>query len=165
MFNTENQNENIQIEEKPQPLIERLKSRVWKVRQDAFVELSALLEEGTDLEDLKGELEKEFHKFIADSNPGAQDKAIQALSIFIEKSGGQALDLKEVTTALVEKGYTAKGKVPALALQVLMDLFEKNDRNLISETLRQMLSLKNQKVFNFSYSVCFCFNFCHYRIA
>ena len=96
--------ENQKMEESQAPLASRIKSKVWKNRQRAFEELCQIFQNKSESDPIFNEFTGEFVIFVGDSNPGCQEKALQAVFYWLEKSKSVSFDVKEFTKVLIDKG-------------------------------------------------------------
>jgi len=128
------------------PLSSRVKSKVWKVRQSAFEELIRTFNDAKPKDSVFYEYSGELSKFIADANPGAQEKAIEALKIYLQKQGTDSLDTRSTLKTLIDKALgPGKPSVKKTSNEVLCLLFEKGDNQAIYDAINDSINHKNQK--------------------
>jgi cytoskeleton-associated protein 5 len=128
------------------PLESRLESKVWKTRALALEELAKLLrsEDSPPFDQfLSG-----VHKYIGDSNPGAQEKGIDVLSIYIEKRPDMITSVSEdLVKNLVEKGVAnMKTNIKNASLENLLNLFGAHTGNFEPFVNGLLSSLNNKNV-------------------
>ena len=130
---------------------ERLKSKLWKTRQQALAELIKVFEAaGTEIAIFQEYLE-DFPRLASDSNLSAQEKSLEAFYLLLTKTGKKCLqqgfDCKNFAKTIVEKGYiTGKAGLKQATASIICFFFEKIDAQMLLETLLELLSHKNQKV-------------------
>jgi len=128
------------------PLSSRVKSKVWKVRQTAFEELIKIFTDASPKDSIFYDYAGDLSKFIADANPGAQEKAIEALKIYLQKQGTDSLDTKSTLKVLIDKALgPGKPSVKKTSNEVLCLLFEKGDNQAIYDAINDSINHKNQK--------------------
>ena len=137
-------------DEETGPLAVRVKSKVWKTRNNAFEELCKKFEESSANDQIFYEYSSDLPKFIADSHPGAQEKALNTFKIYIEKLNGLgSLDSKDCIKILIDKAIApGKSNIKKLSLDILCLIFEKSDKSGCFEGLIDSINSKNQKVIN-----------------
>ena len=95
-----------QEKEETGPLEKRIDSKTWKTRCKAYEELTGILKSNPDgpYSDFSGGLVK----YISDSNPGAQEKGLDLLAVYIQNQPEIVLAHCEgITKALIEKGMAS----------------------------------------------------------
>eukprot|EP00284_Hemiselmis_tepida_P012784 CAMPEP_0174938672 /NCGR_PEP_ID=MMETSP1355-20121228/64220_1 /TAXON_ID=464990 /ORGANISM="Hemiselmis tepida, Strain CCMP443" /LENGTH=128 /DNA_ID=CAMNT_0016185621 /DNA_START=55 /DNA_END=437 /DNA_ORIENTATION=+ len=103
------------------PLGQRLESKTWKTRTEAYEELAKLFEAGDEA--AFEEYAESLSKFLKDSNVNAQDKAIEAASAFARKAptGTIARVAGAMMGVAVDKAFgQAKCKAKAQELAMLL---------------------------------------------
>ena len=129
------------------PLADRLKSKVWKIRQQAFEELTVVID-GMEPDLLISTYNiSELSKYISDANPGAQEKALIAYKAYLNKVKRLEEELDEPVKILFEKVLvSAKANIKKLGTEILFDFFEKttNFKGLSSNFLG-LFNNKNPK--------------------
>ena len=140
------------------PLSERLKSKIWKTRQIALDELIKLYSSATDPKDeVFAQFLEDFQRLAADSNLVAQEKALEAFKILIEKSDLAVFcgfKTKEILKVAIEKAYASgKNVLKEHVLSIVCFFYVKLDRRIVIETLLEGLPHKNHKVYIFSYVI------------
>ena len=88
------------------PLDQRLVSKVWNVRAQAFEELTSLFKFATSKHDEAfREHASSFGKYLQDANPGALEKVLDSLEAFTDKCDSKvvAANQNDYIKALVEK--------------------------------------------------------------
>lgn len=90
---------------------------------------------------------EEWPKLLNDNNPGSQEKALQAFSLFIKKAPRKSietrLDGKESVRVLIDKCIApGKKNIMKLAFDLLCDVFEKRDKQEMFEVLVELLKNK-----------------------
>jgi len=129
------------------PLSTRVKSKVFKIRQNAFTELATKFKESSPEDPIFQEYASQFPIFINDSHPGAQEKALEAIKTYLEKSIDLNLDIKTILTTLCDKAIgPGKTHIKKLSFEILTILFEKADKKPIFDALIESMNHKNQKV-------------------
>jgi len=129
------------------PLQNRIKSKVWKVRQTAFEELAEKFREADKDDDIFDEYKGELPKLLGDSNPGAQEKAIDAFKGYLEKRNGSGIDGKSVIKNLIDKALApGKPNIKKITLEVICLMFEHMEKKEIIEGVVDSINHKNQKV-------------------
>lgn len=128
------------------PLATRVKSKVWKIRQTAFEELAQKFQEADVSDPIFEEYRSDLEKFIADSNPGAQEKALDALKTYLQKKNGASLDTNNLVKTLIDKALgPAKPNTKALSNEILCLIYENMDKPAIFEGIIDSINQKNQK--------------------
>ena len=116
------------------PLNQRAASKNWKTRSQAYHEI---------LEDLK--LTQSFptyssslHKFLSDSNPNPQEKALEILSYYLTNSSASLLyDCESITRALIEKHISgARNSFKEKAKELLSSLYLVDKERVLGELLK-----------------------------
>ena len=86
-------------------LAERLKNKNIKTRLEAFTELLKLFMDAGNSDNTISEHYNKFSKYIADTHPGIQEKALESLLVLIGKSPPQIEpSLTELINSLIERG-------------------------------------------------------------
>ena len=137
-----------------EPLSHRVKSKIFKVRQEAFEELAKLLK-NPDSNEVFPEYCDILPKSINDSNPAAQEKALLAFQALLScpsanKSYFQGLEYTEVVKTLIDKCLgQGKPNVKTVAGEILQLLFEKSltsqNQQAVIDGIVWSLGQKNQK--------------------
>ena len=128
------------------PLEKRIRSKIVKTRQNAFDELAKLIEAADEGEGIVHEYAGEFIKFIAESNPAAQEKAICAAKAYLAKVSAPSIDTKNFVKVLIDKALgPAKPNTKKVSNEVLCLLFEKCDKTTLFEGITDSIGHKNQK--------------------
>lgn len=111
------------------PLEKRIQSKTWKSRCKAYEELTALLKDNPD--GPFADYANGLVKYISDSNPGAQEKALDLMKVYLEKQPDMLLGHSEgLVKALVEKGMaSAKASIKNESLVIVLDLFSVHKDN------------------------------------
>ena len=129
------------------PLASRLKSKIFKTRQQAYEELAELFKSKENNENSAAEHINELPEFIIDSNPGAQEKALICMKTYLENTERVGFSLRDCLKALFEKCLSqTKPSLKRCSNDILLGLFEKGDRSVVIEVTIEMLQNKNQKV-------------------
>ena len=129
------------------PLQNRIKSKVWKVRQTAFEELAEKFREADKEDFIFDEYRGELPKLLGDANPGAQEKAIDAFKVYLEKRNGSGIDGKSVIKNLIDKALApGKPNIKKITLEVICLMFEHMEKKEIIEGVVDSINHKNQKV-------------------
>ena len=93
------------------------------------------------------EYSNDLPKFINDANPGAQEKAIEALRVYVERRNGSGIEAKNVVKTLVDKALApGKPNIKKITLETLCIMFEKMNKQEILDGLVDSINNKNQKV-------------------
>ena len=134
------------------PLSERLKSKIWKIRQLAFEELAINFEE-MDFSTINSMFSFiEMTKFIGDSNPGSQEKALLAYKIYLNKLKKIEENLEETFKILFEKVLITQ-KMKKIGIETLFLIFEKSaDKKDFSSVFLTLLTNKNPKTVSITIS-------------
>ena len=137
-----------QEKEETGPLEKRIDSKTWKTRCKAYEELTGILKSNPDgpYSDFSGGLVK----YISDSNPGAQEKGLDLLAVYIQNQPEIVLAHCEgITKALIEKGMaSAKPSIKTESSNLILDLFSVHRDNFegFQQGLLSSLNNKNIKV-------------------
>ena len=111
------------------PLEDRLVSKTWNTRADAYKELEALFkkEEHGSRSQLFKDYSSKMATFLADSNPGALEKAIELFTAFVDRCDPKILsyEQKGYFKPLIEKclGH-AKSNIKAKSNETFLLMFE-----------------------------------------
>ena len=128
------------------PLEKRISSKAWKSRCKAYEELTGILKSDPNgpYSDYSGGL----IKYISDSNPGAQEKGLELLKVYIQNQPELTLTYCEgLTKALIEKGMaSAKASIKTESSIILLDLFAIHRDNFESFTQGLIASLNNKNI-------------------
>jgi len=128
-----------------QPLNERVKSKIWKVRQLAYEELTNQFRDSTD-ESIFQEYAEDMIKLVADANPGAQEKAIEAFKAFAENYEPFKYEARDILKTLIEKALApGKPTIKKSANEAICSIFEKGGSQAVSDAVIDCFSHKNQK--------------------
>lgn len=105
------------------PIGKRINSKNWKTRSRAYEELTGLLDSADS--ELFIEHASAVHKYLADSHPGAQEKAFDVAKVFVKRNPELLLGFSEsIVKVLVEKGMTSgKLLVKNETCSVISDFF------------------------------------------
>ncbi|KAK9131718.1 hypothetical protein Scep_011246 [Stephania cephalantha] len=136
-------------EAKKLPWEDRLLHKNWKVRNDANIDLAALMDSITDPKDPRlREFGPLFRKTVADSNAPVQEKALDALIAFLRAADADAgRYAKEVCDAIAAKCLTGRPKtveksqaifllwVELEATEVFLDVMEKAIKNKVAKAV------------------------------
>jgi hypothetical protein len=130
----------------------RLQSKVWKVRQQAFEDLANAYETAAKGDEIYTQYEKELPKFLSESNAAAQEKALLALKIWLEKTSAPInFDVKEAVKTLIDKALSsAKPTGKKLCNEIICLFFERNEKANLNEAIIACLHHKTPKVQSFS---------------
>lgn len=130
------------------PLEKRIQSKTWKSRCKAYEELTAILK--TNPDGPFGDYANGLVKYISDSNPGAQEKALDLMKVYVEKQPDMLLAYSEgLVKALVEKGMaSAKASIKTESSALVLDLFSVHKDNFegFISGLISVIGNKNIKV-------------------
>lgn len=137
-----------------EPLSNRIKSKIWKIRQEAFEELTQLFKNSSPSDEIFIEYSLSLPKLINDSNPASQEKALIAFQTYLEKCPSSKIsniDFCETVKTLIDKCLSpGKPTIKLISNEVLLSLFEKaetlNTTNLIFEGLISSFNNKNPKI-------------------
>lgn len=127
------------------PLHERLVSKAWATRAAACEELRKEFKKCTEQNDpIFKEYGHMMAKIIADSHPGAQEKALEVLDVFINYSQYAGQYIEELIKVLCEKGLTAsKPSNKQKASDCILQLLEVTEK--FEDVLNYLLELINSK--------------------
>lgn len=119
-----------------EPLSNRLKSKIWKVRCEAMEELA---------KNPQSDFISNFSSFFADSNVNCVEKALIAYKAYLEANliGFE----QEILRIILDKIYgNGKASIRTVSVDILCMLFETlTDKGSYFETVNQLLSHKNPK--------------------
>jgi hypothetical protein len=71
-------------EDAAKPLPERLVSKTWATRKDAYIELGVICKKGGS-DPIIEEQASKWHLYLADANPGALEQAMDTFILFLDK--------------------------------------------------------------------------------
>lgn len=129
------------------PLETRVNSKNWKTRSKAYEELIKLLSQSTDL---CSEYAGSVVKFLSDSNPAAQEKALEIANVYIKTSPALLVVQNEtIVKSLIEKGIASpKPGIKNESMNLLLDFFASHKDNFegFISGIFQCLSNKNLKI-------------------
>ncbi|XP_052201183.1 protein MOR1 isoform X2 [Diospyros lotus] len=157
------EDEKLLKEAKKLPWEDRLTHKNWKVRNDANIDLAALLDSVSDPKDPRlrdfGPL---FRKTVADSNAPVQEKALDALIAYLKAADADAgRYAKEVCDAIVGKCLTGRPKtvekaqmafmlwVELEAVDVFLDAMEKAIKNKVAKAVVPAIDVMFQALSEF----------------
>lgn len=131
------------------PLPDRIKHKLFAKRKVAFEELAEKLKnDEIDLNEYK-----EWEKYIADANIGAQEKAVSALVIYlgkIDKDQAEKLNFTQIFKILIDKCISpGKIQIKKPAFESFVLLYEKlfkAHKQEIFDIITANMSSKNQKI-------------------
>lgn len=131
------------------PLEQRLVSKNWQIRAKAFEELTTVFKtEGS--QDAFRDHCGNWKKYLADSNPGALEKCLDALNAFIDGCEPKMLASfqADLIRALTEKCLChVKQSIKTKSLECFALLFEVSEAfDEALEVMTELLATKNQKV-------------------
>ncbi|XP_068645428.1 protein MOR1-like isoform X2 [Aristolochia californica] len=161
------EDEKLLKEAKKLPWEERLLHKNWKVRNDANIDLAALLDSITDPKDPRlRDFGHIFKKTVADSNAPVQEKALDALITFLRAADADAgRYAKEVCDAIVAKCLTGRPKtvekaqaafllwVELEATDVFLDSMEKAIKNKVAKAVVPAIDVMFQALSEFGSKV------------
>ena len=111
------------------PLEDRLVSKQWKTRANAYDEFKSLL-----TSNLFESLWDFNPTFIGDSNPSAQEKALEAFSEYLKSPVYKPVSDKTLIKVLVEKALSSvRSNIKSLALSVFLDFIATKDPNSMED--------------------------------
>lgn len=129
------------------PLDTRLESRVWKTRSKAYEELIEELKLNPALLSTYSQL---LCKFLSDSHPSPQEKALDLLQLYLSMSPKILMpDSEQIVKTLIEKCVSStKSSISKSSTSLILDFFAEHQSNFegFFEGLSQSLSNKNTKV-------------------
>jgi len=136
------------IETSNLPLIDRLTSKITKLRLEAFNELYKLFTEASHSDPIFGLYSSSFSKYLSDSHPSAQERAMDCLLLLVTKSRETLPDVQSLVTVLIEKGFTStKNGVRNKASSCLSNIGQlENTAGVIYESIIELVKSKNFKV-------------------
>ena len=128
------------------PLGKRVNSKSWKTRSRAYGEIANILRSGSS--SAFSEFSSEIVKFISDSNPGAQEKALEIVGVYIKNQPEMLASQGEVLCkALVEKGMThAKPSIKSDSTNLLLDFFSIHRENFEGFISGLLFCLNNKNI-------------------
>lgn len=130
------------------PLESRVDSKNWKTRSKAYAELAGLLQIPSS--PLYSNYLSSVAKFISDSNPGAQGKALDIVAVYIKNQPDLLTNQSEnISKALIEKCMTsAKNNIKTDSSSLILDFFAVHKDNFegLINGLLQCINNKNVKV-------------------
>lgn len=106
-------------------LSDRIKSKAWKVRCDAFEELANLLKSADNAQpDLVVTHAPLFRRYVADPHPGVQEKVLDALVALLSRNAPAIfVSIPDTVAAIIERCVTSmKGSVRGKALDTVLEL-------------------------------------------
>ena len=132
-------------EEETGPLENRVDSKIWKTRAKAYEELSQELKYNSSLFELYAFY---VERFISDSHPCAQEKGINVLQIYIEKSPHSILPYsKAIIKILIEKGISStKSTIKSLSSSIILDFFSIQRDNSEGFIQGLLIELNNKNI-------------------
>ena len=135
-----------QEKEETGPLEKRIDSKTWKTRSKAYEELTALLK--ADPNGPFSDYASGLAKYIADSNPGAQEKALELLKVYVEgKPDLVVAHCESVIKALVEKGMaSAKASIKTESSNLVLDVFAVHRDNFEGYTAGLIAGINNKNI-------------------
>ena len=135
-----------QEKEETGPLEKRIDSKTWKTRSKAYEELTALLK--SDPNGPFADYASGLAKYIADSNPGAQEKALELLKVYVEAKPDFVLaHCESVIKALVEKGMaSAKASIKTESSNLVLDVFAVHKDNFEGYTAGLIAGINNKNI-------------------
>jgi cytoskeleton-associated protein 5 len=138
-----------QEKEETGPLSKRIESKTWKTRSKAYEELTLTLKSNPNHTDFQ-EYISGLPKYLSDSNPGSQEKALDLFKVYLEHQPELLLPVSEaLTKSLIEKGMaSAKASIKSESQTLLLDFFSIHKDNFegLNSGLLSMISNKNIKV-------------------
>ncbi|KAK9152687.1 hypothetical protein Sjap_000167 [Stephania japonica] len=157
------EDEKLLKEAKKLPWEDRLLHKNWKVRNDANIDLTALMNSITDPKDPRlREFGPLFRKTVADSNAPVQEKALDALIAFLRAADADAgRYAKEVCDAIAAKCLTGRPKtveksqaifllwVELEATEVFLDVMEKAIKNKVAKAVVPAIDVMFQALSEF----------------
>ena len=134
-------------EEETGPIEKRIESKIWKTRAKAYEELCAELIANTQMFEVYS---SSVVRFISDSHPGAQEKAMDVLQVYLaHKSSILFPHSENLVKTLIEKCVAStKASTKASASTMMLDFFAEHKENFegFIQGLLQALNNKNIKV-------------------
>lgn len=122
-------------------LAERLASKNWKTRLDAFTELAKQFSPGSTSPEVFSQHINLFARYLADSHPGAQEKAMDAFSALI--NCGIAIpqsNLNDLIVALVEKCLSGKITIKNKGMEAIIFLLKSYSQQSIIATIIDLIT-------------------------
>ncbi|XP_057470901.1 protein MOR1-like isoform X2 [Actinidia eriantha] len=157
------EDEKLLKEAKKLPWEDRLMHKNWKVRNDANVDLAAICDSIADPKDPRlREFGPFFRKTVADSNAPVQEKALDALILYLKAADADAGRYgKEVCDAIVAKCLTGRPKtveksqmvfmlwVELEAVDAFLDAMEKAIKNKVAKAVVPAIDVMFQALSEF----------------
>ncbi|OWF42942.1 cytoskeleton-associated protein 5-like [Mizuhopecten yessoensis] len=130
------------------PTEEKCTHKVWRARLTGYEEVTKLFRSITD--EKSSEFSKYaglMKKFVIDSNAVAQEKALDAVLVFIENAAVANKTAGEVVSAVVAKCLNAsKQKTREKGIEIIMLYIEIEKQDVVQECLIQGLENKQPKI-------------------
>ena len=134
-------------EEETGPLEKRIDSKVWKTRTKAYEELCKELIANTQMLEVYS---SSVVKFISDSHPGAQEKGLDVLQVYLTRNPSVLFPHSEnLVKTLIEKGVSStKASIKSSSSAMILDFFAEHKDNFegFIQGMLQSLNNKNIKV-------------------
>nr|XP_043618716.1 protein MOR1 isoform X2 [Erigeron canadensis] len=157
------EDEKLLKEAKKLPWEDRLLHKNWKVRNDANIDLASLFDSISDPKDPRfRELGHFFKKTVSDSNAPVQDKALDALIVYLKAADADASRFaKEVCDAVAAKCLNGRPKtvekaqivfmlwVELEAVDVFLDAMEKAIKNKVAKAVVPAIDVMFQALSEF----------------
>ncbi|XP_052800946.1 cytoskeleton-associated protein 5-A-like isoform X2 [Mya arenaria] len=130
------------------PTDEKVQHKVWKARLAGYEEAIKLFK---SIDDEKSPEFSKFapfvRKFVVDSNAVAQEKAMEATVVYVEKAAVATKVAHEVTQGIVTKCLSAsKQKTKEYGKEIIMLYIEAEKQDVVSEVVIEGWTNKNPKV-------------------
>ena len=136
------------------PLEERLVSKAWASRKDAYVELMDKFKKSkiNCADDLFREHAAKFHTYLADINPAALEKALECFTAFLDKIKPALLAENQIKYfgPLIEKCLgNAKANIKTKGIEVFLTIFEVSE-SFDEESMDALIAFCKHKVIKVS---------------
>lgn len=139
----------LEQEEENKPLEERIKSKNWKIRKNAYAEILKNLKSADSGKDpIFSQYSQFYSEILGDAHAGAQESAVEVVKQVLENFEDVEPLIPDLFKNLLEKCYTSsKAVLKQKAKEVLVLSVEMSqDVTQITESIKSGLENKNQKI-------------------
>lgn len=129
-------------------LTERLSSKHWKTRLDAFVDLEKQILAGSILPETLSQQIVLFARYLSDTHPGAQEKALNAFSAAIKYNPQiPQSNLNDLIITLIEKCLTGKNSIKTKGIEAILTILKSYPQQSIINSIKDLIiPLKTPKI-------------------
>jgi len=133
----------MEMEEENKPLEERVKSKNWKTRKDAYVEILNQLKE----EKCFQKFEKIYSQILEDTHPNAQETSLEIVKYLLENYENVSQLIPDLFKLTLEKCYTStRSNLKQKAKEILVLSVEVSmESKSLSEIIKEGIEQKNVK--------------------